>query len=110
MSDTYNGKPKSVWMRSLRFHTYEGKPQPEGAVYLAHDEIVETIETLKMGVREKAPPRAVRTAEFTPSHTTEQRIEATAAVEAPPTPAPTQQIPYTHDEPVAIPPSRSRRR
>jgi hypothetical protein len=58
---SYNGKEPTVWMRSLRWHTYEGKPQEEGALYLAHEEMVETIEkVLKFAVREPPPPRAVR--------------------------------------------------
>jgi hypothetical protein len=56
-----NGKDPSVWMRSLRWHTYEGKPQADGECYLAHDDMVETIEHLKFAVRDVAPPRAVHT-------------------------------------------------
>jgi hypothetical protein len=59
----FNGKDATVWMRSIRPHTYENKPQDVGAIYLAHEEMVETIEILKMAVRESAPPRAVRSPE-----------------------------------------------
>lgn len=56
----YNGKHATVWMRALRPHTYEGRPQDEGSFYLAHEEMVETIEILKMGVRETPPPTPKR--------------------------------------------------
>jgi hypothetical protein len=53
--------PPTVWMRSIRFHTYENRPQPEGSYYLAHEHMVETIEAvLKFAVRDIAPPKAVR--------------------------------------------------
>lgn len=56
----YNNQPATVWMRSIRWHTYEGVPQPEGALYLAHEEMAETIEqVLKFAVRE-APPLEAR--------------------------------------------------
>lgn len=56
----FNGKDATVWMRALKAHTYEGKPQDEGDIYLAHEEMVETIEILKMATREAAPPKARR--------------------------------------------------
>lgn len=58
-----HGKDPTVWMRSIRYHTYEGKPMEEGDFYLAHDEMVETIEVvLKFAVRDTPPPRAQHTA------------------------------------------------
>lgn len=55
--DDYRGTGPTVWMRSLRWHTYHGVPQDEGAIYLAHEGMVETIEkVLKFAVRE-SPPR-----------------------------------------------------
>jgi len=56
----FNGKDATVWMRAIRAHTYEGRPVAEGDVYLAHDEMVETIENLKFAVRDTPPPRATR--------------------------------------------------
>lgn len=56
----YVGEP-TVWMRAIRWHTYDGVPQPDGAYYLAHEEMVETIEkVLKFAVRDEAPPQAAR--------------------------------------------------
>lgn len=55
-------KDPSVWMISLRYHTYQGKPQDEGAIYLAFPDDVETIETLKFAKRDTPPKRAVRPA------------------------------------------------
>lgn len=77
----YNEKEPTVWMRSIRYHTYEGHPQPEGAIYLAHEEMVETIaDVLKFAVREAAPRRAV-----VPTPTQPQ---SGVAHELPPGPAP----------------------
>lgn len=45
-------------MKALRWHTYEAKPQNEGDCYLAHEEMVETIEIHKFAVRDTPPPRA----------------------------------------------------
>jgi hypothetical protein len=42
-------------MRALRPHTYHGKPQDEGDVYLAHEPDVENIEILKFAVRDTPP-------------------------------------------------------
>jgi len=53
-------KDPSVWMLSLRYHTYKGKPQEEGAIYLAQEADVETILNLKFAVRDTPPPKAVR--------------------------------------------------
>jgi hypothetical protein len=54
-------KDPTVWMKALRFHTYLGRPINEGDCYLAHEEMVETIETaLKFAVRIDPPKRAVR--------------------------------------------------
>lgn len=55
-------KDPTVWLRSIRYHTYMGMPQPEGAVYLAHDDQVDNILTLKFAVRDTPPPKAVRPA------------------------------------------------
>lgn len=64
----YPGEPATVWMRSIKYHTYLGVPQPEGAFYLAHADMVETIESvLKFAVRDKVPPKAVRPAVITPT-------------------------------------------
>jgi hypothetical protein len=53
-------KDARVWMRSIRWHTYQSKPQEIGAIYLAHEEDVENILSLKFAVKEQAPRRAVR--------------------------------------------------
>jgi hypothetical protein len=87
----FNGKDATVWMRTLRDHTYEGKPQTEGSIYLAHEEMVETIETLKMAVREKAPERAVRTPDMT--HTTTAEDARSPVPDAPVPPAPVVETP-----------------
>lgn len=50
----------TVWMRALRWHTYHGRPQGEGDVYLAHEEEVENIENLKFA-RRLPPPLILRT-------------------------------------------------
>jgi len=51
----------TVFLRSIRHHTYMGVPQPEGAIYLAHEAMVETIcDVLKFAVRETPPERARR--------------------------------------------------
>lgn len=56
------GNAPTVWMRSIRFHTYQGRPQDEGDVYLAHEDMVETIEkVLKYAVRDVPPKRLTRT-------------------------------------------------
>ena len=55
------GKPPTVWMRALRFHTYQGRPHDEGDVYQAHEDMVETIEqVLKFAVRDIPPPQLTR--------------------------------------------------
>lgn len=57
-----NGKDATVWMVALRYHTYEGKPVDEGDFYLAHEDMVETIEcVLRWARRDTPPPRAPRT-------------------------------------------------
>ena len=53
-------KDPTVWLRSIRYHTYHGKVQDTGAVYLAHDDEVQNIIDLKFAVRETPPRRAVR--------------------------------------------------
>lgn len=53
-------KDPKVWMRSVRWHTYQGKSQEEGSVYLAYEEDVENILNLKFARLESAPRRAVR--------------------------------------------------
>jgi hypothetical protein len=50
----------TVWMRALRAHTYHGRPQAEGDLYLAHEHEVENIENLKFARREPPPPTAMR--------------------------------------------------
>jgi hypothetical protein len=56
-----DGKDPSVWMRAIRPHTYENKPKDVGDIYLAHEDMVETIEkVLKFAVRDTPPPRAAR--------------------------------------------------
>lgn len=49
-----------MWMRSLRFHTYHGRRQDEGAIYLCYPEEVENIVTLRFAVKEPPPPMARR--------------------------------------------------
>jgi len=56
-----DGNDPSVWMRTTRPHTYENKPKDVGDIYLAHADMVETIEILKFAVRDTPPPRAVKT-------------------------------------------------
>jgi hypothetical protein len=46
----------TIWMRSLRYHTYHGRRQDEDAIYLAHEAEVENIEALKFAVRIPSPP------------------------------------------------------
>lgn len=51
----YEGVP-TIWMRSVRWHTYDAVPQPPGARYLAHAYQVENVErVLKFAVREEPP-------------------------------------------------------
>jgi hypothetical protein len=47
----------TVFMQVLRPHTYHGRPQDEGDVYLAHEHEVENIENLKFAKRIPPPPR-----------------------------------------------------
>jgi hypothetical protein len=54
------GKAPTVFLESLRPHTYHGRPQDIGDVYLAHEHEVENIENLKFAKRVPPPPRAVR--------------------------------------------------
>lgn len=53
-------KDPRVWMRAVRWHTYQGKSQDIGAIYLAYEEDVENILNLKFAVMENPPRRAVR--------------------------------------------------
>jgi hypothetical protein len=56
-----NGKDATVWMRAIAPHTYEGHKQDVGDVYLAHDDMVETIvQVLKFAVLDTPPKKAVR--------------------------------------------------
>lgn len=56
-----NGKDATVWLRSIRSHTYLGRVQNEGDIYLAHEDMVETIvDVLKFAVRDTPPKRATR--------------------------------------------------
>lgn len=56
-----DGKDATVWLRAIRPHTYEGRPQDEGDIYLAHEDMVDTIvHVLKFAVRDTPPPTAVR--------------------------------------------------
>jgi len=50
----------TVWLRALRAHTYHGRSQDEGDVYLAHEEEVENILALRFAVRDTPPPTAQR--------------------------------------------------
>lgn len=53
-------KMPTVWMRSIRFHTYMGKTQDEGEIYLAHEDQVDNIIALKFAVLDTPPKRATR--------------------------------------------------
>lgn len=56
-----DGKDATVWMRAIRPHTYEGRPQDEGDIYLAHADMVETIvSVLKFAVLDTPPKKATR--------------------------------------------------
>ena len=56
-----DGKDATVWMRAIRAHTYENRPQDVGDIYLAHEDMVETIVVgLKMAVLDTPPPKATR--------------------------------------------------
>ena len=56
-----DGKDPSVWMRAIRPHTYEGRPIQVDDVYLAHEDMVETIvQVLKFAVLDIPPKKAVR--------------------------------------------------
>jgi hypothetical protein len=57
--DEERGAP-TVWMRSIRFHTYHGRPKAEGVLYLCHEEEVENIVNLRFARREPPPERAQR--------------------------------------------------
>jgi len=59
MSEETRGAPQ-VWMRALRYHTYHGRRQNEGDVYLAHEADVENIEILRFASRIPSPPKATR--------------------------------------------------
>lgn len=60
----------TVWLRSIRYHTYQGIPQDVGAIYMAHADMVETIvDVLKFAVRDAPPPKAVRTTPPAPDET-----------------------------------------
>jgi hypothetical protein len=53
-----HGNDATVWMRTIRPHTYERHPKDVGDVYLAHEEMVETIINLNFAVRDTPPPTA----------------------------------------------------
>jgi hypothetical protein len=53
-------KGPSVWMRSINDHTYQSRPQPPGAIYLAYQDDMETILNQKFAVLDTPPPKAVR--------------------------------------------------
>ena len=53
-------KDPSVWMRSIKWHTYHGKPKDIGEVYLAHEDEAQNIVDLRFAVRETPPRTAVR--------------------------------------------------
>lgn len=91
-----NGKDATVWMRALKPHTYEGKPQDDGTIYLAHEEMVETIEILRFAVREAAPARAVRTPDMAHTTTAED-----ARSPVPDAPVPPSEPVETFDRPPA---------
>lgn len=56
-----NGKDATVWLRTTRPHTYENRPQDVGDIYLAHEDMVETIvDVLKFAVRDTPPKKATR--------------------------------------------------
>ena len=56
-----DGKDATVWMRAIRPHTYEGRPQDVGDIYLAHEDMVETIvSVLKIAVHDTPPKKATR--------------------------------------------------
>ncbi len=56
-----NGKDASVWLRAIRPHTYEGRPQRDGDIYLAHEDMIETIvSVLKFAVLDTPPRKATR--------------------------------------------------
>lgn len=44
----------------MRPHTYHGKPQAEGDIYICPEDEVENIVNLKFAIPEPPPPRAVR--------------------------------------------------
>lgn len=56
------GQAPTVFLEALRPHTYHGRPQDEGDVYMAHEHEVENIENLKFARRVPPPKRAVRPA------------------------------------------------
>jgi hypothetical protein len=76
-------KAPSVFMRATRPHTYHGRSQDEGDVYLALEEDVENIENLKFAKRVPAPPRAVRSAEPPPVAPVDALVEQPAQPVAP---------------------------
>jgi hypothetical protein len=56
-----NGKDATVWLRAIKPHTYENRPQDVGDIYLAHEDMVETIvDVLKFAVRDTPPKKATR--------------------------------------------------
>lgn len=56
-----DGKDATVWMRAIRPHTYENRPQDVGDIYLAHEDMVETIvSVLKFAVLDVPPKKATR--------------------------------------------------
>lgn len=56
-----DGKDATVWLRAIRPHTYEGRPQDVDDIYLAHEDMIETIVgVLKFAVLDKPPRKATR--------------------------------------------------
>lgn len=55
-------KPKdpTVFMQSIRYHTYHGRPQDVGEIYLCREDEVENIVNQKFAVRDTPPKRATR--------------------------------------------------
>jgi hypothetical protein len=56
----------SVTVESLRYHTYDGVERPEGTVYEADEQYVETLEATGMARRVAAEPAAVEPAAVPP--------------------------------------------
>jgi hypothetical protein len=50
----------TIQMESLRLHTYDGVERPEGTVYEADEQYVETLEAIGMARRVAAAPPPAR--------------------------------------------------